>query len=487
VADQTSTILHCRQYTKKIDIIIIIKLNEFKVLGGKKMKLTQSYDNIRWLEIFKRPAALIDVDHTLVYTSKDGQVVLNQRLLRALKQQNIKDVYLFTDMIITQSFIEDRLKLIEALKNEGFFVHGCITPLDYFWDTDQNLLERFNQACMEEKIILKNNAHKNKEKLPAVMAQFPEINERVKSEVYPKFGQAFAEAIKTKSIKDEAKKQEIVSQLTVRSIWCKNATDAVSELKGLKSCKGISFGQFLSHLLSWVSAIYVFDDQQDNYHSVNAVSQNFKMSVPLYNYHGEFTDKTESFADQLAPTPIVESTPNESDETLTSRMKGIANDAINHFHQFLKSVTFRTTRFQKELQRATTLCRDIINSEDDFKDQWDYFLFYLKGLFITSKSDFKFSEFDKKMLELISKDSEICKAVGWQESDNLKSSASGQSQSFDHQSFAHELLGNTLKNMESPRRNFLTFSTGILPKLKLTRSVDASLQEVPKTPGSNPK
>jgi hypothetical protein len=442
------------------------------------MKLAKSSGEIALSEIFKRPAGLVDVDHTLVHS----QLVLNQRLLQALKIKKIKDIYLFTDMIISQSFIEDRLKLIKALTEQGFHVHGIITPLDYFWETDQMLLESFDRACLNEKIILKNTAPKNKDKLPAVMERFPAINERVKSEVYPKFGQAFSEAVKTQSIIDETKRQEIVNQLRDRSIWCKNAIDAVSELKELKSCKGISFGQFLHQLPPWVSEIYVIDDQLDNFLSVNAVKKASKITVPLFNYHGDFTDKTETFANQLVPDLFPESTTNEADEALASKMRGIATIALNDFRQNAESVKFGATRAQQELQLAESLCSKIMAPKVSFNDQWDLFLCHLQGSY---RSGFKFTDFDKKMLVLISEDSGICAAVDYQGSDNLNSTVSGQSKALDPKSFAHELLGGRLKNKDSPRRFSLSFSTGSIPKLKLTRSADASFQEAPKTPGPN--
>lgn len=73
--------------------------------------------------------ALLDVDHTLLFDDR-----LNMNLLDSLKERDIKDLYLFTDMTLKQSDMKDRKELIEKLEALGFNVLGVITPLDLVWD-----------------------------------------------------------------------------------------------------------------------------------------------------------------------------------------------------------------------------------------------------------------------------------------------------------------------------------------------------------------
>ena len=89
------------------------------------------------MQVDKRPVALLDVDHTLANTDRDRQNIINKTLLEALKLKGIKDVYLFTDMVFTAGAIEERLELIKYLEQDGFTVHGCITPLDYLCTIQQ--------------------------------------------------------------------------------------------------------------------------------------------------------------------------------------------------------------------------------------------------------------------------------------------------------------------------------------------------------------
>lgn len=61
-------------------------------------------------------------------------VELNVELLDTLKEQGVNDIYLFTDMTMNDSGIQDRQNLISDLEKRGFHVHGVITPVDLAWD-----------------------------------------------------------------------------------------------------------------------------------------------------------------------------------------------------------------------------------------------------------------------------------------------------------------------------------------------------------------
>lgn len=77
-----------------------------------------------------RPIVLLDVDHTLIL----GDNSVNQALLNALKAQGILDTYLFTDMTLNRSQIEERNELLATMRSQGFAVHGVMTPSDITWN-----------------------------------------------------------------------------------------------------------------------------------------------------------------------------------------------------------------------------------------------------------------------------------------------------------------------------------------------------------------
>jgi len=149
-----------------------------------------------------RPVALMDADHTLVYTiSADknykganakeegiGEDVYHLDLLNALKAKGVRDLYLFTDMIFTQRTVSDRIKMIQFLKSQGFNVLGVITPNDFFWRFDNNRLQEFQEALGAANVILNEFCQKNLDKIPEILKQFPEITAQVESTDYPSMG-----------------------------------------------------------------------------------------------------------------------------------------------------------------------------------------------------------------------------------------------------------------------------------------------------------
>lgn len=87
--------------------------------------------------------AFLDVDQTLLYNDND----INQPLLDKLKEKGITNIYLFTNMgmsdilhIGVEGAPLSRYRLIEYLTFQGFTVHGVITPADpHYYDEKNNL------------------------------------------------------------------------------------------------------------------------------------------------------------------------------------------------------------------------------------------------------------------------------------------------------------------------------------------------------------
>lgn len=88
-----------------------------------------------------KKAVFLDVDDTLiiatgVITDEGRERVINQGLLNQLKKKRLTDLYLFTNMDLSELNGEQsttritRQQLVKELKKQGFTVHAVITPAD---------------------------------------------------------------------------------------------------------------------------------------------------------------------------------------------------------------------------------------------------------------------------------------------------------------------------------------------------------------------
>lgn len=87
-----------------------------------------------------KQAVFLDVDYTLIITitnpDRTRQRIINEELLNYLQAANLKDIYLFTNMDLSD--MENihhpsritRKALVDLLIKKGFKVHGVITPAD---------------------------------------------------------------------------------------------------------------------------------------------------------------------------------------------------------------------------------------------------------------------------------------------------------------------------------------------------------------------
>jgi hypothetical protein len=96
--------------------------------------------------------AFLDVDQTLLYNYTD----LNQELLNSLRNQGVNDIYLFTNMDLTDLRVVGRDKdivtrheIIQWIKDQGFTVHGVITPADTGNYDDHGQLKPIGTAYTE--------------------------------------------------------------------------------------------------------------------------------------------------------------------------------------------------------------------------------------------------------------------------------------------------------------------------------------------------
>lgn len=115
--------------------------------------------------------ALLDVDHTLVIDNK----TYNYNLLNALKNNNIKDVYLFTDMTFRSTDITDRKELVRILQAIGLTVHGVLTTPDLFWATNAEELQKVELAMQQQNINLREGRTISADQIEALRQSCPTI------------------------------------------------------------------------------------------------------------------------------------------------------------------------------------------------------------------------------------------------------------------------------------------------------------------------
>ena len=456
------------------------KPNEYEIEMQDLKPSVVSDDDIPTIEISddqgqKRLVALMDNDHTLADSDAEGRIVLNRKLLNALKAKGIKDLYLFTDMLLLPSQIKDRLHIIEELKREGFTVHGVITPIDYFWTSDPEMLkilERFDEAMRKANISFKKNATKNLEKLPDVLAQFPEITERIHSD--PNVGHAFNEGAKAYLRGND------IDPLTRRSIACKAAIDVISFLRKFESCKGVMCQQFLAHLPEWVSACFVFEDNADH---ITALKQCVSPKIPLFAIEGLYTLKggdtfVANFARYLVNTSYAESdlnpaptpAPISQGPSIAARMRDLASMALLKIKNLQQAGPFAGRRYKKEFTQAENLFAKIIACDNDFEKQWGCVSAHLKSLAKSFSGAYQLSVFDNHLLELLSSDALICAKVDALNKNQSMSVAFDMSQAADRQLFIQRWLGDAVHTVEKGPFRRLHLSMGTMPKLKSKHS-----------------
>jgi hypothetical protein len=99
-----------------------------------------------------RCVALLDVDHTLLFGTcgfDDAALQLNDAMLDALVSHGVRDVFLFTDMTLSTASVQERLSLVEILRERyEFEVHGALTPCDLTWEAiDEAEAMRLHELC----------------------------------------------------------------------------------------------------------------------------------------------------------------------------------------------------------------------------------------------------------------------------------------------------------------------------------------------------
>jgi hypothetical protein len=359
----------------------------------------------------KRPVAVLDADHTLLCSKMAdpekqnipnteegvGENIYNLDLLNALKTAGIRDIYLFTDMIFSEHSLRDRIKLIKFLESQGFTVHGCITPNDYFWDFDTGRLQEFQAALGKANVILNDFCQKNVDKLPGILGRFPDIAERVKSTHYPPISKAYDEVSRPTILErvDEMKK------INLHSIACKNAIDSIAYLRGFASCKTIMFIQLLTHKPKFASSCYVFDDKKEN---LTAVDQCDHQGFPVHTVHGDFPNPKMLFSANFKFHP--------EELSVEARLSNVVLVAHEEIISLQGTKTLGSLFYRKEVSQASLLLKQIRACKDTIEDEWAVILIHLRKISSGFFGGYQLSAFDIKLLALIAADDMICKKIG---------------------------------------------------------------------------
>ncbi len=425
------------------------------------------------LQSRKRPAALLDMDHTLVYTKyvtndkgerqvyQDGPLkgelitedIYNIELLNQLKKNGIRDIYLFTDMTLSLQSINDRKKLIKFLEEKGFTVHGVITPLDFFWNFNTSILRQFEEATGKARVVFKSISTQNKIKLEDLCKQFLSIIEKMNDTNYPNVGVAF---------KTVAQPFKNLEELQLRSNACKHAIDAMAVLKDITTCKGIMILQFLTHLPDWVSAIYVLDDLKENNEAVNKALTLFpNRSVPFYIVDGYFSHNSNSFLDNIKFNP--------EEISVEARLTYIANDALLLMERLKNEKTLGSFLYKTEYQQALNLSTQVNACEDTYESILRNYLSHFNKISKNIFDSYQPSILDKCLLQLISEDEIICKKIGINPM-HIDKSANAKMKDEQYQLLLGHLLSLHSQDKKNVSKSQLSASVAEMPKLPSLKS-----------------
>lgn len=214
--------------------------------------------------------ALLDVDHTLLF-----DVELNVELLDTLKEQGVNDIYLFTDMTMNDSGIQDRQNLISDLEKRGFDVHGVITPVDLAWDLvpekkafdfyNKKLREYSGKKCVGDDF---DNFLRSKSVTQDYDFVIPALD-RAMEDV--ECGIAFKEAQKALGGNINADRSRVAKLLA----------DHKAERNGYSHTKGMLLGAFIKNKPGWVSNIIIADDNDHVIQSINQYKEKNRPTIPI--------------------------------------------------------------------------------------------------------------------------------------------------------------------------------------------------------------
>ncbi len=206
-----------------------------------------------------RTVALLDCRDTLLI---DG--CLNLNLIEALQQKKILDIYLFTGTVLMKSKVMVRKQVVQYLQQNGFTVHGVITPLDLAWD--ESLLEEIklfnsaNKGIFPIRVILPTGKKEDKifyDFLESSQHTFPKLFKATTqyNSNGKKLGSAFLQA------EDELEKYGDISEITqLRSFCLRPITHYLSMRYQYAHVKELLLDLFFRYCPGWVNDVVIADN-----------------------------------------------------------------------------------------------------------------------------------------------------------------------------------------------------------------------------------
>ncbi|MDX1836034.1 hypothetical protein DIZ81_13260 [Legionella taurinensis] len=245
-----------------------------------------------------RPVALLDVDDTVLIEQE-----LNTALLESLKNNGVKDIYLFTDMTFKTSSIEERLKLKERLEGQGFRVHGFITPLDLTWtnldsketrEIEGQQANDFMTTLSSPKFATKKLSGDDFDSILAddeIRKKFSSYKDSLERPLdQMTMGGAFEEA-KTVYESDIQEGRQAGSgfhlshNMNFRGDVAKLLGDQRALHSGYSHSKGLMLEAFMMNKPGWVSSIIIADDHPKVIESCEKYKSEKNPAVPITTIH----------------------------------------------------------------------------------------------------------------------------------------------------------------------------------------------------------
>jgi hypothetical protein len=198
---------------------------------------------------------LLDVDDT-IWLYKQSKP-LNEELIKRLKTLGVTDLFLFTDMTLSNKAIQHRLELIKILENLGFRVNGVITPGDIMWNTN----------ILQTNLLSVNTEKDAREYVNGVFS-------------HNQPGTAFS------SVTNERANGMIDETIATKSIdIARTYIPYLTSKLGYSHLKGLLFEFFLNYLSEETEKIIVIDDNRAVIKSIKQVCENKKVELQNKKLH----------------------------------------------------------------------------------------------------------------------------------------------------------------------------------------------------------
>ncbi len=233
--------------------------------------------------------ALVDVDHTLL----DDNGTLNEKIVASLLQNNIQDVYLFTDMRFQVSVVNERRKLIGQLTEYGLNVRGVLTTPDLFWAANSNDLTALDACMAKNNINLRFGNTLSDEQFASLKQECPSVGLALQQKRYQAdvgLGTAFQDVDNSFAFE--------------KSHGAKIAADILSTmLPGRPHPKALLFKHFLENKPADCTSCVIFEDKEVVIKNSIEISANngipvvgiqvkqedFRNVDAIHRYHGELS------------------------------------------------------------------------------------------------------------------------------------------------------------------------------------------------------